>query len=96
MGIEEEAIGEAINLGSGKDHRVIDMANKVNELTGNDAGINYVARRNWDAKTKLLSSIDKAKDILGYSPKVSFEDGLVRTHEWFVENWDNIQESAEF
>lgn len=34
MGIEEEAIGEAINLGSGKDHRVIDMANKVNELTG--------------------------------------------------------------
>ena len=96
MGIEEEAIGEAINLGSGKDHRVIDMANKVNELTGNEAGINYVARRNWDAKTKLLSSIDKAKDILGYSPKVSFEDGLVRTHEWFVENWDNIQESAEF
>ncbi len=96
MGIEEEAIGEAINLGSGKDHRVIDMANRVNELTGNEAGINYVARRDWDAKTKLLSSIDKAKDILGYSSKVSFDDGLVRTHEWFCENWENIQNSAEF
>lgn len=96
MGIEEEAIGEAINLGSGKDHRVIDMANKVNELTGNEAGINFVARRDWDTKTKLLSSIYKAKDILGYSPKVSFDDGLERTHNWFVENWDNIQHSAEF
>ena len=34
MGIKEEAVGEAINLGSGKEHRVIDMANMVNELTG--------------------------------------------------------------
>ena len=59
MGIEEEAIDEAINLGSGKDHKVIDMANRVNTLTGNEAGINYVARRDWDAKTKLLSSIEQ-------------------------------------
>ncbi|MBC8521967.1 MAG: hypothetical protein H8D26_08295 [Methanomicrobia archaeon] len=34
MGIKEEAIGEAINLGTGKEHRVIDLANTVNELTG--------------------------------------------------------------
>ena len=96
MGIEEEAIGEAINLGSGKDHRVIDMANKVNELTGNEEGIAYVARRNWDAKTKLLSSIDKAKDILGYKPTVSFDDGLERVYGWFVDNWEDIERYAEF
>lgn len=96
MGIEEEAIGEAINLGSGKDHRVIDMANKINELTGNKEGIKYVPRRDWDAKTKLLSSIEKAANILNYRPKVSFDEGLKKTHNWFVENWANIDESAEF
>lgn len=96
MGIEESAIGEAINLGSGKDHKVIDMANTVNSLTGNPEGINYVARRNWDAKTKLLSSIDKAKDILDYKPTVSFDDGLKRVHNWFTDNWENIEDSAEF
>ena len=32
MGLKEEAVGEAINLGSGKEHRVIDLANMVNEL----------------------------------------------------------------
>ena len=96
MGIEEEAVGEAINLGSGKNHRVIDMANKINALTGNDAGIEYVGRRDWDVKTDLLSSIDKAKDLLGYSPRVSFDEGLERTHDWFCENWDNIRNSAEF
>lgn len=96
MAIEEEAIGEAINLGSGQDHRVIDMANRVNELSGNEAGIEFKERRNWDAKTQLLSSIDKAKDILSYKPTVSFDDGLVKVHDWFESNWENIQESAEF
>lgn len=46
MGIKEEAVGEAINLGSGTEHRVIDLANMVNELTGNKAGIKYIGRRN--------------------------------------------------
>lgn len=96
MGIKDEAVGEAINLGSGNDYKVLDMANTVNELTGNGNGIKFVSRRNWDAKTKLLSSIEKAEDLLDYNPKVTFEDGLKMTHRWFVENWSNIEESAEF
>jgi nucleoside-diphosphate-sugar epimerase len=96
MGIRKEAIGEAINLGSGKDQRVIDMANKVNELAGNEEGIKFTPRRNWDAKTKLLSSIEKAERILDYKPKMKFEDGLTNTYQWFVDNWENIEKSAEF
>jgi len=34
MSIKEEAVGEAINLGSGNEHRVIDLANIVNALAG--------------------------------------------------------------
>ena len=96
MGIKEEAIGEAINLGSGVEHRVIDMANLVNKITGNKAGIVYTERRDWDVKTRLLSCTTKANRILGYKPQMKFEDGLLRVHEWFVENWNNIQKSAEF
>ena len=96
MGIEEEAIGEAINLGSGKDHKVIDMANKINDLTGNNEGIAYIARRDWDAKTQLISSIEKAKEILDYKPSVSFDKGLKRTYDWFIDNWNHIEEDAEF
>ncbi len=96
MGIKEEAIGEAINLGSGEGHRVIDLANMVNELVGNEAGVKYVERRDWDVKHMLLSSIDKAKKLLSYEPQMEFEDGLKRVHEWLVENWENIGKSAEF
>ena len=96
MGIKEEAIGEAINLGSGEEQRVIDMANMVNKITGNESGIVYMERRDWDVKNRLLSSIDKAKRLLDYKPQMKFEDGLKHVHEWFVENQENINNSAEF
>jgi nucleoside-diphosphate-sugar epimerase len=96
MGIREEAIGEAFNLGASREQRVIDMANSVNKLTGNKAGIIYKERRDWDVKTRLLSCITKAEKKLGYKPKMKFEDGLKETHRWFAGNWDNIEKSAEF
>jgi len=96
MGIKEEAIGEAFNLGSAREHRVIDMANMVNKLAGNDAGIVFAERRNWDVKCRLLSSVDKARRLLGYQPTMVFEDGLKNVHGWFADNWDRIQKTAEF
>jgi UDP-glucose 4-epimerase len=96
MGIREEAIGEAFNLGASKEQRVIDMAKRVNKLTGNKAGIVYRERRDWDVKTRLLSCITKAENKLGYRPQMKFEDGLEETHRWFVKNQDTIEKSAEF
>ena len=96
MGVREEVVGEAINLGSGVEHQVIELATIVNSLTKNKAGVKYTARRDWDVKTRLLSSVAKARKLLGYDPEISFEEGLGRVHEWFVANWDNINRSAEF
>ena len=96
MGVKDKAIGQAINLGSGKEHKVVDMARKVNELAGNKAGIKFVERRDWDVKKRLCSSIGRAQDVLDYRPAVSFEDGLKSVHSWFKSNWVEIQRSAEF
>lgn len=96
MGVKPEAVGEAINLGSGTEHRVIDLARIVNDLTGNAGGVVYAERRDWDAKTRLLSSIGKAEKLLDYHPKTTFEDGLKSVYRWFVENWDEIEKTADF
>ena len=96
MGVRDEALGEAINLGSGEEHRVIDMANMVNEIAGNKAGVTYVERRDWDAKRQLLSSIDKARRLLDYRPQTDFEAGLRKVHRWMVHNWKRIDADAEF
>ena len=83
-------------MGTGKEIRIIDLANSVNDLTGNKSGILYGERRDWDKKNRLLASIDKAKKILEYEPSVEFNQGLTHVYEWFKENFQNITNSAEF
>jgi UDP-glucose 4-epimerase len=96
MGVREEAVGEAFNLGSGMEQRVIDMAGTVNNLAGNKGGILFKERRDWDVKTRLLSCVSKAGKTLGYEPRMKFDDGLRETHTWFKNNWELICKSAEF
>ena len=95
-GYYENAIGQDINLASGKEVRIIDLANMVNRLVGNNSGVEFVKRRRWDTKNRLLASVDKGKRVLGYVPKTPFEKGLKNTIQWFRDNWDNIQMSARF
>ena len=92
----EDAVGEAFNLATGREIRIMDLAKWVNEITGNDVGINFKERRNWDKKSRLLGSVEKAKKVLGYEPRMDFKRGLKRTHEWFISSWPSIQASAEF
>ena len=92
----KEAIGEAINIGSGREIMIKDLAEWINELTGNEAGVVFRERRSWDKKNRLLSSIEKARKLLNYEPEVDFRKGLEFTHRWFVDNWENIQRSAVF
>lgn len=96
MGIREKAVGESINLGSGEEKSVITMAEKINNLTRNKAGIKIVGRRKWDVNSRRLSSIEKARKTIGYEPVTTFDDGLDQTHTWFINNYEKILRDAEF
>ena len=92
----ESAIGQEFNLASGKETRIIDLANMVNEAVGNKAGINFVQKRKWDTKSRLLASVEKAGNLINYEPNIDFKDGLANTIEWFRNNWDEIDACASF
>jgi UDP-glucose 4-epimerase len=94
MGVIKEAIGEAINLASETETRVIDLANWVNRLTGNEAGVVLKSRRDWDKVTRRRASVEKARKLLGYTPKIDLKTGLKMTYEWIVENQDKIEVSV--
>ena len=96
MAYYPKAIGEAFNLATGREIRISDLANWINEITGNSAGIDHIERRDWDKKNRLLASIDRAKRVLRYKPSMDFRNGLLKTHGWFETNWENIARSAEF
>jgi nucleoside-diphosphate-sugar epimerase len=90
------AIGEELNIASSREIEIVEMAEKVNYFTGNLAGLIYLDRRKWDTKSRLLASIDKAKNILGYDPSTHFDIGLQNTVKWFQDNWNSIHRDAEF
>jgi nucleoside-diphosphate-sugar epimerase len=96
MGVVKEAVGEAVNLASETETRVIDLANWITELTGNEAGIVFRPRRDWDKVVKRRASIEKARRILGYEPNTEMKIGLKKTYEWIVNNKDKIKVSVKF
>ncbi|MBF0343510.1 MAG: NAD-dependent epimerase/dehydratase family protein [Nitrospirae bacterium] len=92
----ESAIGQEFNIASGEETTIIDLANMINEIVGNKAGISFAQRRKWDTKSRLLASLDRAKSLIGYEPKTKFKEGLTNTIQWFKDNWGNIESSASF
>ena len=95
-GYYESAIGKEMNIASGRETNILEMAELINELTGNRAGIKRAPPRVWDTKKRLLASIDRARELLGYEPQMDFEVGLNHTIQWFRDNWAAIQREAEF
>jgi len=95
-GYFDAAIGQEFNLASGKETRIIDLAQMINAQVGNGAGISFTARRKWDTKPRLLAAVDRAQQLIGYQPHTSFEAGLKQTIAWFQENWERIAAAARF
>lgn len=94
--IMPNAAGREFNLASGRDTTITEVAECINKLAGNPAGIVRRQRRDWDTKSRLLASIDRAKQELGYAPQAQIPAGLQRTVEWFRDHWTEIQASARF
>lgn len=95
-GYLERAVGQEINIGSGTETNILRMAERINEITGNKSGIIRAPARVWDTKKRLLASIERAKQLLGYEPEMDFDEGLNHTIQWFKNHWQQIQESADF
>jgi len=78
--------GEVFNVACNGRISIKELAMKLAEIISPDAPFVpiYGEPRPGDVKHSL-ASIDKAKDLLGYEPVMTFEDGLKRTVEWFRE-----------
>ena len=75
-------INEPVNLGNPNEMKIIDFARKVIELTGSNSDIVFERLPVDDPKVRQ-PDIDRAKSKLGWEPRVSLDDGLRDTIEFF-------------
>jgi nucleoside-diphosphate-sugar epimerase len=77
-----------INLGSTDEYTVNQIADLILYITGSQSSKLYI-EGDIDDPLKRLPSIDKAKKILNWKPKVKFRDGLIKTIKYVVETLTN-------
>ena len=83
--------GEVYNLASGVETTILELANLVNELSGNTTPVELRPARDWDTSGKRFGSTEKSRRTLGFEAKVPLRDGLIKTIEWTRANRDVIQ-----
>ena len=78
-----KAIGEVFNIGNPKGTITISsLAEKIVTLCKSKSKIVYVPKNYVDVELRI-PSIEKAKELLGFEPKVDLNEGIVKTFQWY-------------
>jgi len=77
--------GDPVNIGTGQEITIRDLATKIAELTGFDGEIRW-QRDKPDGQPRRCLDTSRARERFGFEAKTSLEDGLRRTIEWYEQN----------
>lgn len=84
LAAEKITNGTAVNFGTSKRYKIKEIAYKILELTGHkSAKVVFDVTKPTGVFSRALD-ISRAKQLLGWRPKVSLEEGLKRTINWFI------------
>jgi len=82
------AVGHSFNIGNPRSTVTIyNLARDVVRLSGSPSPIELVPWPYADVELRI-PNIDKARELLGYEPRVDLEEGLRRTIEWYRQKLD--------
>ncbi len=81
---QKQPISEPVNIGTGKEIKIIDLANLIIDLFGQTGHLKpvFVEPRPGEVQ-RLIADSSKAKKLLGWSPKYSFKEGLNQLIDWY-------------
>src|SRR5947207_444264 len=76
---------EPVNLGNPREMTIKQFADEIIRITGTESTIEYKPLPEDDPKVRQ-PDISRAKKVLGWEPRVSFEEGITRTIQYFRES----------
>ena len=83
-----QAEGRAFNIGNGRETSVLELAQMVRETIGAQVEITHIPYGQaygpqFEETRRRVPDTTRSRDLLGFEAKVSLEDGLQRTVDWF-------------
>lgn len=76
--------GEILNVAYGSQTKINEVKRLMEKYTGKNLNLEKRPPRLGDVR-HTRADISKARKLIGYNPQINFEDGLVKTKEWFEE-----------
>jgi nucleoside-diphosphate-sugar epimerase len=87
------SVGGVYNLATGRETSILELANLINEYTGNITPLDLRPARDWDRSGKRFASTEKSERELEFVAQVSMREGIRRTVDWTKANVDLIKRS---
>ena len=84
--VEKGRIGEIYNVGSSEEKTNIEVVKKILEILGKDEQLIEFTTDRPGHDLRYAVDTTKIETELGWKPKVSFEEGLKKTVEWYLNN----------
>lgn len=84
MIIGDNLSGEIMNIGSGDEVSIHDLAKIIIQITSSSSEVMFLEPRE-DDPSRRSADISKAQELLGWNPRVNLVNGLVQTLEWIRE-----------
>lgn len=78
--------GEIYNIGGGKELTNVELTSNILKLLGKDENTIEHVKDRLGHDLRYSVNIKKIKDELGYEPSVNWEQGLIETINWYIEN----------
>lgn len=85
--------GETYNLASGVETAIADLAQLINQITGNSTPVDLLPARDWDRSVRRFGATEKSRDKLDFKAILTVEHGLRKTVDWTLSNRALIQRS---
>jgi UDP-glucose 4-epimerase len=82
--VEPAAAGRVMNIAVGSSHTLNELVSTLQGLLDSELEPEYGPPRPGDV-SESLADISLARELLGYEPRIEFEEGLQRTIAWIVE-----------
>ncbi len=91
-GMVDAAVGETLNLGSGRELSIAELASAVTRVVGRaETVVSHEEARPGDVG-RLLADASRARDLLDYEPHIDLTEGLTRLRQWYLSSGHSPEE----